>query len=189
MKLSHLPRATARAFKSIMLSVALLMVGSAAAVAAPMYSFDFSIAGNAGYGTLEVDDIGAGSYWATSGNMVITAGIGVGTYALNPIGPAPEYTGRFTVDNVIYPGADPVLDVYGLSFSGSGMEFNLFGIDPGMWVFAYYQDGDANNTNVVSVRGDFFDVAAIPGQVPEPGSMAMLALGLGLMAYRRRCQR
>ncbi len=185
MKLVHLAHATARALKCIMLSFALLMLGSAAAVAAPMYSFDFNIAGNAGHGMLEVSAIGAGAYWATSGNLVVTAGVGVGTYALNPIGPGPESTGRFTVNNVIYPGADPVLDVNGLSFSGSGMEFNLFGADPGLWVFAYFRDGDANSTYILSVDGDHFDLAAVPGQVPEPASLAMLALGLGLMAYRR----
>ena len=183
MKFNQVIPAAARATRRAILGFSLLLPACAGALAAEAYAYQFSIGGNAGHGILQVDDIGGGAYWATSGSLVVTAGIGVGSYALVPLGPLPTFTGHFTANNVIYPDADPFMDVNGLLFSGPGIEFNLFGDTPGVWIFAYWQEGDARGTYVQAAPGDYVEFAA--ADVPEPGSLAILGLGLGLMALRR----
>lgn len=167
-----------------MLGFAMLVFSSTSALAAEAYAYHFSIAGNNGYGTLQVDDLGGGVYWATSGNLIVTAGSAVGEYALDPVGPVTALYNYFTVNNLLYPDANPYLDINGLSFSATGIQINLFGDTPGVWLFAWRREGDARNTYMGAEAGDNFALEA--AAVPEPESLAILALGLGLMAWGRR---
>ncbi len=95
----------------------------------PTIDFSFTISPETAYGSLNVTDLGGGSWLATAGSLTVTGGSDVGTYTLIPGGPGITTSplGSFLYDNVITPSANPALDVDGLLFGVTGKEINVWG--------------------------------------------------------------
>lgn len=152
----------------------------------PTFLFSIDLMGNDATATLNATALGGGSFWATSGTLDVTSGVDAGMYSLTPGGPSAftSPSGAFIADNVLFPGANPLLDADGLLFTGAGgLEVNIFGDAPDTYSFfsgkgASYNVEAAGTPDSVSLR-----------QVPEPGTLALLSIalaGLGAGAAMRR---
>jgi hypothetical protein len=168
------------AFATIMSDAALANDGLSVPSQAvdPAFVLSIDLMGNDASASLNALNIGGGAFLATSGTLHVTAGADVGTYSLFAGGPA-EFTspsGAFIANDVVYyPGANPVLDTFGLLFAGNGMEINIFGDAPGEYSFISWNGSSYN-----------VDATGIPNsvnlqEVPEPGTLALLGIGLALL--------
>ena len=108
----------------------------------PLFDFNFDIAPQTGYGSLNSSDefngtrFTTGEYLATAGSLTVTGGSEIGTYPLYPFtgytaGEAYETDtmGPFYFDNLItayYPSATIPLDYWGLLFATSSMDINIW---------------------------------------------------------------
>jgi hypothetical protein len=103
----------------------------------PIIDYSFIISTQTAYGSLNVTDLGGGSWLATSGNLTVTGGSDVGTYSLIPGGPGVTLSplGSFDYNDVIYPSANPALDVDGLLFGDSVKEINVWGTGTNSYSF------------------------------------------------------
>jgi hypothetical protein len=103
--------------------------------------------GTISVGLLEASANGDGTFTATSGVLVVLSGPIEGTYDLypnpNPPGFFSSPTGAFTVDDQLFPGENPTLDVYGLLFTGNGLEINIWGNGAGV-PYSYYAYNGTN---------------------------------------------
>jgi hypothetical protein len=185
--------------------------GGPSALSDPQYDFTFNDGqGNSGYGVLAAIDpgLGDGSFWATSGTLVVTSGADIGTYNLfTSATTTPVFTpdANWIFDNLIYPGnnagsgvyngysgnqiiANPsLLDYFGLLFGGT-----LGGSTIYLNIGTVYGDGDYafgssinGDVNVFTLTGGSFTLNA----VPEPASLTMLGIAIACMAgngWRRR---
>jgi len=119
----------------------------------PMFdsTYSFTIGSQIGFGALTLADLGSGNFLATAGNLTVTGGNGVGTYPLYPVGPATvaSPSGLFEVDDIFLPGQDPVLDLEGILFVGSGIEINLWGNNTDNYSF-YIESGGSYTTHIAS---------------------------------------
>jgi hypothetical protein len=105
-----------------------------------------SASGTYSYGVLDAVPNGDGSYTATGGYLIVLSGPNSGPggtpqrYDLfpnpSPPGPFLSPSGAFIVDDQLFPGQDPTLDVFGLLFTGNGIEINIWGTGPG--VYSYF---------------------------------------------------
>ena len=152
----------------------------------PAFVLSINLMGNAASASLNALNIGGGAFLATSGTLHVTAGADVGTYSLSAGGPA-DFTSpsdAFIANDVLYyPGANPVLDTFGLLFAGDGMEINIFGDAPGEYSFISWNGSSYN-----------VDATGIPNsvslhEVPEPGTLALLGIGLVLLGAGAAKQR
>jgi hypothetical protein len=152
----------------------------------PAFVLSINLMGNAASASLNAINLGGGAFWATGGTLDVTAGADAGTYSLSAGGPA-EFTspsGAFIANNVLYyPGANPFLDTAGLLFAGNGTEINIFGDAPGVYSFISWNGGNYN-----------VDATGIPNsvslhEVPEPGTLALLGIGLVLLGAGAAKQR
>ncbi len=158
----------------------------------PIIDFSFTISPQTAYGSLNVTDQGGGTWLATSGSLTVTGGSDVGTYTLIPGGPGVTTSplGSFLYDNVIYPSANPALDVDGLLFGVAGKELNVWGNSANNYSF-YDSTGPGvygtqlNATGAFSFQTDpgggegypakfIFDVTAAPSC-----SSDFVAIGIG----------
>ena len=143
----------------------------------PPIDFTFIIGTNIGYGSLSTTDMSGGIFWATSGTLTVTGGADVGSYTLFAGGPSPTTSpsGAFSFDNLVMPGSNPSLDVYGLLFSnGSGMEINIWGTSAGNYSFYDHTSGGYG----VQYNGPGSFTATV---VPLPASYTLLLGGLGVI--------
>src|SRR5262249_40186855 len=53
----------------------------------------------------------------------------------NPPNAFSSPSGAFSVDDQLFPGQDPTLDVFGLLFTGNGVEINIWGTGPGTYSY------------------------------------------------------
>ena len=90
----------------------------------PLYFISYNDGVNIASGTITTT-----GNLAVSGTLNVTAGAATGVYSLIPGGPSPTSSpsGAFIVDNLIYPGSNPTLDVNGLLFGSGGVEVNIWG--------------------------------------------------------------
>jgi hypothetical protein len=100
---------------------------------------------------LQATPNGDGSFNVTSGCLFVFSGPAVGTYELipnpNPPGPFISPSGAFIVDNQLFPGKDPLLDLYGLLFIGNGVEINIWGNGPSTPYSYFSSNGSLGSNN------------------------------------------
>jgi hypothetical protein len=159
-----------------------------AGAADPTLVFSLDLLGNDAIATLNGTALGGGNFWATSGTLSVTSGADAGTYSLFAGGPgvfsAVQGTSgyEFQADNVLYSGANPYLDEYGLLFAGGGTDINIWG-------------NSADNYSFYSYNGSTFNVEAtgtptsVSLTVPEPGTLALLAMGLAALGVSLTARR
>jgi hypothetical protein len=124
-------------------SIALTVALAVSSIAARADTFTFTAtdsgSGTFSYGILGATNNGDGSFNANSGYLLVITGPIVGEYPLfpNPSPPTPflSPSGAFSVDDQLFPSQDPVLDVFGLLFTGSGLEVNIWGTAPGTYSY------------------------------------------------------
>jgi FIMAH domain len=126
-----------------LLALTLALASPARAIADTTFSFTATDSGSGtfSYGLLQASDNGDGTFTATGGYLIVISGPIVGTYDLfpNPNPPAPFFSpsGAFLVDDILYPGQNPTLDVFGLLFTGNGLEINIWN-DGGGVPYTYF---------------------------------------------------
>lgn len=155
---------------SVLFALILALVASASL---PASTFQFTDTG-AGYsisGTVAGTDNGNGSFTLISGS---------GFYNADPItliaGSGYSPSGNFIFDDVLFPNSNPALDINGLLFSfANNNELNIWGTGPGAYTTYTYTPGVGYALQDAS---SVFTLTQSP--VPEPGTLAMLAMGLAL---------
>lgn len=130
----------------------------------PIIDYSFIISTQTAYGSLNVTDLGGGSWLATSGNMTVTGGSDVGTYSLIPGGPGQTTSplGSFLYNNVIYPSANPALDIDGLLFGDITKEINVWGT--GTNTYSFY------DSTAPGVYGTVLNATGTFNFQPAPGA-------------------
>jgi hypothetical protein len=147
----------------------------------PPIDFTFNLGGNVGFGSLATTDEGGGVFFATSGTLTVTLGADIGSYAIVAGGPSQTTSplGGFSFDNLVMPGSNPSLDVFGLLFSNGSKEINIWGT--GASSYSFY-DATSSGYGVQyngPSTGDFFIATVVP--VPLPASYTLLLGGLGVI--------
>lgn len=129
-----------------------------------------------GVATLTATDLGGGQFLATAGTLTLSGGNGLqtGTYSLIPGGPAVFGIPGFSVDDLVFPGSDPILDVYGLAgFQYANTYLNIWGNSPGN--YSLYTGGDNN----YSYNGPITFTAQVPDGGTTLGLLGVALVGLG----------
>jgi hypothetical protein len=101
----------------------------------PIIDFSYTISTQSGYGSLNTNDQGSGSFLATIGSMTVTAGVNTGNWVLYPGGPTSVTSPlqSFNYDNLVLTTTNPPLDGQGLLFANSTVsasvnyEINIWG--------------------------------------------------------------
>lgn len=171
-----------------------LAIGVLAANQAQAYQFDFSYndGTNTANGVLDADLIGISTYHVTGGGLTVT-GPKSGSYTILPVGPSNfgiNVGGAtvFTVDNVLYPVQDPVLDFYGLGLVNnpdSGNYLNIWGNSPGNYSFYVYSTS-SNSYYGFDGPAAVSATAHVPGPLPVLGAAAAFGFSRQL---RKRVKR
>jgi hypothetical protein len=171
--------------------IMLVMLTFAMVATASADSFNYHFAGGGNVADLNLTGslISANEYLITAGTITVTGGTAVGSYTLDPGGPGifNSPSGAFQVDDILFIGADPALDTYGLLFSSGSMELNLWGNSPGNYSFYRY-----NPTAATPYDVQYTDPANDPStfvqNVPEPASLPLLGAGIACLCVFRMKQ-
>jgi len=169
-----------KAYLLFLLVAALVLVGVTPLVA-DTFTYNYtSTSGDGVTATVNLTDsvLSPGVDLITSGYIDINNGTGgnfttgqINLYLSPSPSGAPQYSpsGYFIYDNVLTPGADPVIDNDGLLFADAGVEINLFSNGPGN--YQLYQNNGYNDTGTMAT--------------PEPSSTLLLGtaflLAVGLL--------
>lgn len=139
-------------------------VSLGAAPLGPVFDFNFDIAPEVAFGSLNTADQGNGTFLATSGSLTITAGSDIGTFPLYPGGPGVTLSpmGAFDFDDLIYSSVNPPLDMDGLLFTGPGLEINIWGNPPTPNNYSFYDYSNGNYGTELTGTGSF-------SQIEDPG--------------------
>ena len=148
---------------------------------ADFYQFSYSDgASNSAAGFLDTVELGGGSLLAASGTLNVT-GTYAGTYTLIAGGPSTFNVPGFIVNNVLYPNADPVLDVYGLAFVNGTTYLNIWGNSAGN--YSFYTFDSATSSYGAQFTGT---ATATINAVPEPTGVLLVSALLALASFAAR---
>jgi hypothetical protein len=179
----------ASAAAALALACSAMAVGSSASAA----NYDWTFVNNNAHldasGQLTTSDTanpdGGFSVTSASGMVFAASPVGLGAdvnlvLLSNPNAPNAivSPSGFFAFDNNVYPTANPLVSVYGLLFTGGGLEFNIFSNGPGPGTYQFYADNGQNE------YGEFTLTA-----VPEPATWAMMILGCVFLGTGIRMRR
>lgn len=124
---------------------------------------------------------GTGSLRAVAGSLNVSMGGAAGNYDLflNANGDSPiiSPSGFFIFDNQVNPSAGQQINWYGLLFTGSGAEINIWG-NHDQTSYTFYSHGPGGN---IRDTGQFSLTA-----VPSPGGAAVVCLAGACLAVGRR---
>jgi hypothetical protein len=169
------------------------VIALALALACPLranadaFSFTATDAGSGtfAYGLFEATNNGNGSYTATSGFLVIVSGPDVGTYDLfpnpNPPNPFASPDGVFSADDLLYPGQNPTLDVFGPLFTGGGLEINIWNNGGGVPYSFYIWNGNTFTFDLGSNNAAFSLASTPADQVGVLQSVVTELVNIGVM--------
>lgn len=181
-------------------TIAALVIAAAAAPAIAQnqeqgesqeFTFTYSDAITLATGTLNATPNGNGSFTAFSGTLTITGSSFDGFYTLwqNPVAPSTSYSpsGRFIIDNQVFPSSPSLLNVYGLLFVNGSREVNIWGNGDGNpWSMWSSEGGGGGYDYSVNDASFTLSAASAPSPaVPSPGSLALCTLGFFITRRRR----
>ena len=157
-------------------------MGIATRAGATLYDINFNDGnGDVGSGQIDVVESAGDNYYASSGDLDVTAGAASGNWNLYAAGGTTSYPGYLTSpagaywynnavypdgNNPQYPDTNPLLDNYGLLFTqNNGNELNLWGNADG----SYTLGGDIGGWQNFNVDISIGETIITP--VPEPSTM------------------
>jgi hypothetical protein len=153
-----------------LLALTLVLASPAQAIADTTFSFTATDSGSGtfSYGLLQASDNGDGTFTATGGYLIVISGPIVGTYDLfpnpNPPGTFLSPSGVFICDDQVFPSQNPTLDVFGLLFTGGGLEINIWN-DGGGVPYTYFAfDTNTLTFPVASIEAAGFTLASTAAQ-------------------------
>jgi hypothetical protein len=138
------------------------------------FNFSYNDGTNTANGVLDADLIGIDTYHVTGGGLSVT-GPNSGSYKIVPGGPSIFSIPGFSVNNVLYPAQNPVLDLYGLALvnnPNSGIHLNIWVNSPGKYSFGVFSSSSNSYLQTFDSPATVSATARVPGPLPALGAAA-----------------